>query len=132
MRRSTKGREAAKTAAWFARNAANPDLHLRHVRSYSLGMTKTRVVQADVFRELFGPLPFRAIGIEPSWLGWNGSAVSALAETVHEEGTYDLLPVLGDALEDAGCTDAAILDHLRGPGPHVRGCFVVDALLGKK
>ena len=41
------------------------------------------------------------------------------------------LAVLGDALEDAGCTDADILKHCRGSGPHVRGCWVVDLLLGK-
>ena len=42
------------------------------------------------------------------------------------------LAILADALEDTGCTDTAILEHLRGPGPHVRGCFVIDALLGKE
>jgi len=41
------------------------------------------------------------------------------------------MPILADALEDAGCTDAAILEHCRGPGPHVRGCWVVDLILGK-
>jgi hypothetical protein len=42
------------------------------------------------------------------------------------------LAVLADALEDAGCTDAEILSHCRSPGPHVRGCWVVDEILGKK
>jgi hypothetical protein len=41
------------------------------------------------------------------------------------------LPILADALEDAGCTNADILDHLRGPGPHVRGCWPVDLILSK-
>jgi hypothetical protein len=44
----------------------------------------------------------------------------------------DPFAILADALEEAGCTDAAILSHLRGPGPHVRGCWVVDLLLGKE
>jgi hypothetical protein len=44
----------------------------------------------------------------------------------------DRLPILADALEEAGCTDADILAHCRGPGPHVRGCWVVDLLLGKE
>jgi hypothetical protein len=44
----------------------------------------------------------------------------------------DRLAVLADALEDAGCDDAVLLDHLRGPGPHVRGCFVVDLLTGRE
>ena len=49
------------------------------------------------------------------------------------EGTVDLvrLAVLADALEDAGCTDADLLGHLRGPGPHVRGCWAVDLILAK-
>ena len=42
------------------------------------------------------------------------------------------LPILADALEDAGCGDVDILAHLRGPGPHVRGCWAVDPLLGRE
>jgi hypothetical protein len=45
---------------------------------------------------------------------------------------FAVLRLLGDALEDAGCTDPAILDHCHGPGPHVRGCWVVDLILGKQ
>jgi hypothetical protein len=48
------------------------------------------------------------------------------------EDAFECLPVLADALEDAGCTEAAILEHCRGPGPHVRGCWVVDLILGKQ
>jgi hypothetical protein len=55
-----------------------------------------------------------------------------LAPGIEEEQAFDRLPVLADALEEAGCTDADILSHLRGPGPHVRGCWVVDLLLGKE
>ena len=55
----------------------------------------------------------------------------ALAGAIYDERAFDRLPVLGDALEDAGCADAAILAHCRGPGEHVRGCWVVDLLLGK-
>jgi hypothetical protein len=46
-------------------------------------------------------------------------------------GAFDRLPVLGDLLEEAGCGDAALLAHCRGPGPHAHGCFVVDALTGR-
>jgi hypothetical protein len=74
----------------------------------------------------------------PAWLRWNGGTVARLAEVAYEErslpeGTLDpaRLAVLADALEDAGCIDDAILGHLRGPGAHVRGCYVLDALLGK-
>jgi hypothetical protein len=65
--------------------------------------------------------------------------VKKLAEAAYEErslpaGTLNTqrLAVLADALEEAGCTDQTILDHLRGPGPHVRGCWAVDLILGKQ
>ena len=55
-----------------------------------------------------------------------------LAQGIYEERAFDRLPILADALEDAGCDNADILSHCRGPGPHARGCWVVDLLLGKK
>ena len=63
---------------------------------------------------------------------WLASLVLGLAQAIYDERAFDRLPILADALEDAGCTDAAILEHCRGPGPHVRGCWVVDLLLGKQ
>jgi hypothetical protein len=76
--------------------------------------------------------------IDPAWLAWNGGTVKRLAEAIYEKrvmpaGTFDLdrLAVLADALEEAGCTDAEPLEHLRGPGPHIRGCFALDLLLNK-
>jgi hypothetical protein len=54
-----------------------------------------------------------------------------LAQSIYEGRAFDLLPVLADALEGAGCTDADLLGHLCGPGPHVRGCWALDLLLGK-
>jgi hypothetical protein len=81
-------------------------------------------------RDLFGN-PFHPVALHPSWSTWNDGIVARLAETVYEDRAFDLLPVLGDALEEAGCSDAEILGHLRGPGLHVRGCYVVDAILGK-
>jgi hypothetical protein len=58
--------------------------------------------------------------------------VPKLAASIYEQRAFDRLPVLADALEEAGCTDADILGHLRGPGPHVRGCWAVDLILGKR
>ena len=55
----------------------------------------------------------------------------AIARHIYDDRAFHDLPILADALEDAGCADAAILDHCRGPGPHVRGCWAVDLLLGK-
>jgi hypothetical protein len=78
----------------------------------------------------------RAHAVEPAWLAWDGGAVRALAEAAYTQrvpplGTLDRerLLVLADALEEAG-HDEGLVAHLRGPGPHVPGCFVVDALTG--
>ncbi|MGH7169008.1 MAG: hypothetical protein ACRELG_01855 [Gemmataceae bacterium] len=79
---------------------------------------------------MFGNL-FRQIIIEPSWLAWNDGTVPKLARNVYERRAFDRLPILADALEEAGCTDADILNHCRQPGEHVRGCWVVDLLLNK-
>ena len=63
---------------------------------------------------------------------WRTSPVLSLCQTIHADNRYDLLPVLADALQDAGCENPDILDHLRGPGPHVRECHVLDLFLGKE
>jgi hypothetical protein len=55
-----------------------------------------------------------------------------MAQTIYDDCAFELMPVLADALEEASCTEAAILYHCRGPGPHVRGCWVLDLLLQKQ
>jgi hypothetical protein len=55
-----------------------------------------------------------------------------IASDIYRDGKFNDLPILADALEDAGCTDADLLGHLRSPGPHVRGCWAVDLVLGKE
>jgi hypothetical protein len=87
--------------------------------------------QCDLLRELFDPFrrPPR-VRAAPPWAV--DRAVLGVAASVYEERCFAELPVLADALEDAGCTDAAILDHCRGPGPHVRGCWCLDLILGKE
>jgi hypothetical protein len=86
--------------------------------------------QADLLREVIGN-PFRPPHLAPEWLRWNNGAVAAMARVLAEEQRFAELPYLADALEDAGCDDADLLRHLRGPGPHVRGCWAVDLLLGR-
>ncbi len=87
--------------------------------------------QSDLARCIFGN-PFQATPtLDPAWLAWHDGTVRRLAEVIYAERQYAHLPVLADALEEAGCTDAAILAHCRGGGEHVRGCWVVDLLLGK-
>lgn len=67
--------------------------------------------------------------VKPYWLCWEAGVIVSLAQRVRDEGDSAAMPILGDALEEAGCTDAAILEHLRGLGPHVRECWIIDALL---
>jgi hypothetical protein len=87
------------------------------------------IAHCDIIRDIFGN-PFRPVIIDSSWLTWNGGTIRQLAESIYTERAFDRIPILADALEDANCTDTAILYHLRGPGPHIRGCWVVDLLLG--
>ena len=77
--------------------------------------------------DIFGN-PFRPVTFDPSW---RTEAVVVLARGMYESRDFAPMPVLADALEDAGCADADILAHCRGDGPHVRGCWVVDLVLGK-
>ena len=71
------------------------------------------------------------LGGTGSWLQWDGGTVPNMARAVYEERAFDRLPVLADALEEAGCSEAGLLTHLRGAGPHARGCWAVDRILGK-
>lgn len=84
--------------------------------------------QCDALRCVFGN-PFRPVPFSPEW---RTEAVVALARGIYEERAWDRMPVLGDALEDAGCADEPVLAHCRGPNVHVRGCWVTDLVLGKE
>jgi hypothetical protein len=77
---------------------------------------------------LFGDTA-RPVSLDPAWLT---SAVVAIARQVDDASDYSAMPILADALQDAGCDDEDVLAHCRGAGPHVRGCWVVDLLLGKE
>ncbi|MFO0797673.1 MAG: hypothetical protein U0804_09345 [Gemmataceae bacterium] len=83
--------------------------------------------QAQLVRDIFGN-PFRPVALDPAW---RTEAVVGLAAGVYADRAFDRLPALANAIEAAGCADGAVLTHCRGPGPHVRGCWVVDLLLGK-
>ncbi|WP_246173617.1 hypothetical protein [Limnoglobus roseus] len=84
--------------------------------------------QAWLLRDIFGN-PFRPVACDPAW---RTSTAVGLAEVIYDDRAFDRLPILADALQDAGCEDADILAHCRGDGPHVRGCWVVDLVLGKE
>jgi hypothetical protein len=91
---------------------------------------RERARQCALLRDIFG-LPFQPVSIDPTWLACNDGSVVSLAREVYESQRYEVLPVLADALEDAGCADTDILWHCRHGQGHVRGCWLVDALLGK-
>ncbi|QEL16910.1 hypothetical protein [Limnoglobus roseus] len=93
-----------------------------------VGGSLEAVVQAGLLRDIFGD-PFRSPFFDAAWVS---STARSLAEAAYEDRAWDRLPILADALEDAGCEEAAVLTHLRGPGPHCRGCWVVDLVLGKE
>jgi hypothetical protein len=86
-------------------------------------------------QELIPPLcdvfgnPFRPVVFDPEWLT---STVVALAGQMYESRDFSAMPILADALQDAGCNRDEALNHCRGDGPHARGCWVVDLLLGKE
>jgi hypothetical protein len=82
--------------------------------------------------DIVGPLQLRSIAVNPTCLMWNDSTIPKLAQAIYEERAFDRLPILADALEEAGCTNQDILNHCRHPGEHVRGCWVVDLVLGKE
>ncbi len=87
--------------------------------------------RCDLLRCIFSN-PFRPITIHLAWLNWNDGTVVKLAKAIYDERAFDRMPILADALEKAGCMDTDILNHCRQPGEHVRGCWVLDLLLGKE
>jgi hypothetical protein len=90
---------------------------------------RERAVQSELLRCIFGdPLRPRP-HIDPACLAWGDGAVRRLARGIHESRRFEDMPVLADALEEAGCGDEGLLAHLRGPGPHAGGCHAVDLLL---
>jgi hypothetical protein len=89
-----------------------------------------RQAWCDLLRDVLGN-PDRPAALDPAWLTWGDGLVAVLARQIYDERDFAAQPVLADALEDAGCADADLLGHLRGPGPHDRGCWAVDLLLGK-
>jgi hypothetical protein len=84
--------------------------------------------QSRLLRDIFGN-PFRPVTVDPSW---RTATVTSLATVIYEERAVDRLPILADALEDAGCDNPDILNHCRQPGHHVRGCWALDLVLNKK
>jgi hypothetical protein len=117
---------AANVVAWergFNIHAGQPDFD---PAGKEAELRRQLLLFRDIFSNLFHPLP----GIPATVLAWGNGAVTGLARAIYEESAFDQLPVLADMLEDAGCTNPDILDHLRGPAAHARGCWAVDLVLG--
>jgi hypothetical protein len=139
--------DRAERAAW---GAAAPGKDLRTLVFYDVPVSASqatvrtrgmpspaeRTAQAHLLREIFGN-PFRPVPFRAEWSAVNDGLVLRLAEAIYQERAFERMPILGDALEEAGCADQRILDHCRrndsasGVG-HVRGCWVLDSILGKK
>jgi hypothetical protein len=90
-------------------------------------MTDLNWPEKQLLSDVFGN-PFHPVSVDSSWLT---STVLALATGIYSEKAFDHLPILADALQDAGCDNDDVLNHLRGPGPHVRGCWALDLVLNK-
>ena len=86
-----------------------------------------RIAHCRIVREIFGN-PFLPVTLNIPWLT---STVLALANGIYQEKAFDRMPILADALQDAGCDNEDVLNHCREPGEHVRGCWVVDLILSK-
>jgi hypothetical protein len=82
-------------------------------------------------RDIFGN-PFRPVTVEQDWLASKDGLVPRLAKAIYDERAFEQMPELANALEEAGCNNEDLLGHCRQPGQHVRGCWVVDLLLGYK
>ena len=128
---------AGGQAAWYAA-ATNPAIAARNAaRSAQAGVANNAVLgteaaelfaQASLVREIFGN-PFRPLSMDPSWLT---PAVIELAQANYDDRAFDQMPELTHTLHEAGCENAEILSHCRGPWPHVKGCWAVDLVLGRE
>jgi hypothetical protein len=98
---------------------------------YCGGEKEAEAVLCDLLRCVFGN-PFRSVAIHSAILDWHNATIPKLGQAIDDNRRFTDMPILADALEEAGCTEPEFLDHCRQPGPHVRGCWVIDLLTGKE
>jgi hypothetical protein len=123
-----EGEASVLTTARYASEAAGwVNVTFGEEYENSRDVAAEQAARAVLLRDIF-PFP-AAPAADPAWLG---GAVQCLAQVIYDERAFDQLPILGDALEDAGCHDERILGHCRQAEGHVRGCWLVDLLLGKE
>jgi hypothetical protein len=122
---------AAEAAAWVAADKGEDawvEITAAHAGWAEAGVEAPRPLHCELLRDIFNN-PFRPVTLDPEWP--TPSAV-AVARSIYDDRRFADLPLLADALEEAGCTNADILAHCRSERPHVRGCWIVDLLLGKE
>jgi hypothetical protein len=139
---TTAGKEReAENAARSAAHAASAKRHIGgQKRLKAAAVFEERQAQPELLRCVVGSLPFRSPAVPDSAvLTWNDAITVRLARDAYDSRTLPSgeldparLAVLADALEDAGCSDGDLLGHLRSPGPHVRGCWALDLVLGRE
>jgi hypothetical protein len=117
-----------KPVEWLAAHSVHKDLDAVVIGYNAKTALNISSVSSMLLRCVYGN-PFRPVAVAPEWLT---STVTALATGIYADRAFDRLPILADALQDAGCESEEVLSHCRGPGPHVRGCWVIDLLLGKE
>jgi hypothetical protein len=100
-------------------------------RAVSADKRAEGAAQCVLLREIHGN-PFRADRLDAAVRVWNGATVPKLAQAIYDNHCFGDMPILADALEEAGCTNAEILDHCRQSAEHARGCWVLDLVLGKE
>jgi hypothetical protein len=115
---------ASTNAAWAA---TQPGPVMPDDRVSAGRLAAEQAIQCGILRDIIGN-PFLPLALNPIWLS---STVKNLAESVYTDGAFGKMPILGDALEDAGCDNEDILKHCREPGEHCRGCWCLDLVLGK-
>jgi hypothetical protein len=96
--------------------------------AYASVRERTELEWSALVRDIYGPNPFRPVAFDPAW---RTDTVASLARQMYEARDFATMPILADALQDAGCDRPDVLAHCRGDGPHARGCWVVDLVLGK-
>src|SRR5262245_48078436 len=121
----------AAVAAKHAANEYRPDVALEHARDAVYDgslLDREHAAQAVLVRDILGN-PFRPVAFDPAW---RTPTAVALAQAIVDERAFERMPILADALEEAGCASRDVLKHCRGKGPHARGCWVLDLVLGKE
>ena len=114
-------------ANWISEASSDAVNYASGNRNSDVAKVSERHAHAWLLFDIFGN-PFRPIVADPAWLS---PTVQSIASAIYQDRAFDRLPILADALEEAGCTNADVLLHCRQPGEHVRGCWVVDLVLGK-